>query len=564
MRTAVDRDVDAFAGAPLFAGLSPARLEELAAACRPHTLRAGEWLFRSGDAADRLYVVRSGRLRVIADGDDLGDGRVVREVGAGAALGELALLTGTPRSASVQALRDSQLLELDAERFTAALTEDPTFALEVARELARQLQRSGGIEPPVTRPAVLTVTPASAGAPVRAVANALHKALGVGGRVALADGGDVSAGGFAPLLDRLERDATTVLLLDTGDPDWSAFCRRQADRVLAVASGVPGTEAPDPVLEGCEAVLVAARPGQTTAWLGRLRPRAHHHVAADAFAADVARIARRLTGRSLGLVLSGGGARGYAHIGVADVLRRAGFEVDRVGGASFGAFIGAMAALGWGADEMSARCREHVARRPPFSDYTVPRISLIRARKAARMLETLFAATAVEETPRSYFAVSADLLASRVVVHRDGPLVEAVAASMSIPGLAPPYAAAGRLLVDGGVLNNLPVDLMAETDEGPVVAVDVMRKLSPTQEVSSPAFPSILETLSRATVLGSVERSEENRRLAPLIVTPEVQDMSLRDFTALDRAVDAGRRAAEEALAGGGGQALRDALAAPA
>jgi NTE family protein len=122
--------------------------------------------------------------------------------------------------------------------------------------------------------------------------------------------------------------------------------------------------------------------------------------------------------------------------------------------------------------------------------------------------------------------------------------------------------AGGALLVDGGVLNNLPVDLMAETDEGPVVAVDVMRRLDPADAGDAPRLPSILETLSRATVLGSVERAEANRRLAQLTIAPDVQAVALREFRALDRAVEAGRRAAEEALGGDGGQALRRALSA--
>jgi predicted acylesterase/phospholipase RssA/CRP-like cAMP-binding protein len=564
--TAVETDVDALAGAPLFAGLDRERLEELAAACRPLTLRAGEWLFRTGEEADRLYVIRSGRLRVVAgDPDDaLDEPRVVRELGAGAALGELALLTGAPRSASVQAARDSQLLELEADRFVAALADDPSFALEVARELARQLQHSGGIEPPAARPSVLAVAAASAGAPVRQVAEELQRSLGAIARVVVDDGRGTSAGGYAALLERLERDAAVVVLVDDGDPDWSAFCRRQADRLLAVATGAPGPEPVDRSLYGCDAILVAARAGQVAVWLERLHAQRHHHVDPDDFGGGVARVARRLAGRSLGLVLSGGGARAYAHIGVLDVLRREGFEIDRVGGASFGALIGAMAALGWGAEEMRTRCAEHIARRSPFRDYTVPRIALIRARKAAAMLERLFADARVEETPRSFYAVSADLLSSSLVVHRDGRLVDAVGASMSIPGLAPPMPFGGALLVDGGILNNLPVDLMAETDEGPVVAVDVMRRLDPAEPGAAPRFPSILETLSRATVLGSVERAETNRRLAQLLVTPDVQDIALRQFSALDRAIDAGRRGAEEALAGEGGSALREALAARA
>jgi NTE family protein len=135
---------------------------------------------------------------------------------------------------------------------------------------------------------------------------------------------------------------------------------------------------------------------------------------------------------------------------------------------------------------------------------------------------------------------------------------------MSIPGLAPPLSRPGRLLVDGGVLDNLPVDVMATDDEGPIVAVDAIRRLDDVDETASPPLPLIMETLSRATVLGSVERAERNRRLADLVVTPNVQDVARREFAALDRAADAGRTAMREVLESGGAEKLREQLAAAA
>ena len=178
------------------------------------------------------------------------------------------------------------------------------------------------------------------------------------------------------------------------------------------------------------------------------------------------------------------------------------------------------------------------------------------------MLERLFGELTIEELAKPLFTVSADLLSSRLVVHRRGNLMEAVGASMSIPGLAPPLPHGGRLLVDGGVLNNLPVDAMADSAEGPIVAIDVVKRLEPSEDGDAP-LPSIMETLSRATVLGSVERAERNRELALLVVTPEVQDIPLRDFRSLDRAVERGREAARRALDEGGAAVIRAAVAAP-
>jgi NTE family protein len=553
----VDEERAVLGRAPLLTGVSEQALAALSTLARPTRVRAREWLFREGEVADRLYVVRSGRLRVSIEAET--GAKAIREVGPGAALGELALLTGSQRSASVQAIRDTELLEVPADDFEALLQEDPGLALAVARELARQLQRSGGLELPETRPSVISVVPLGRDLPIEQFWAELQRVFASWGSLAALDGSELGGDeAYAPCVDDLERRHPYVLLLGAAE-EWGEFCRRQADRVLVLTgAGALASPPRDRDLDGCDLVFLGrVSAADIKRWLSALQPRAHHLVEqGPGFEGAMRRLARRVTGRSLGVVFSGGGARGLAHIGVLDVLGQEGLEVDRVGGCSIGSFIGAMAALGWTADHIAEVCRNELVRRSPFNDYTFPRVALIRSRKAAAMLERVFGETHLEELPRPMFAVSSDLLTSRLVVHRRGRVLDAVGASMSIPGLVPPLARPGHLLVDGGVLNNLPVDLLAETGEGPVLAVDVIRRMNPADGDLPPALPSIVETLSRATVLGSVERAESNRALARVMVTPDVQSIALRDFSQLDAAIEAGRRAAEDALAAGGKEAL--------
>jgi predicted acylesterase/phospholipase RssA/CRP-like cAMP-binding protein len=545
------------AQAPLFAGADPETLDGLAREARIVRVHAGEVVVREGEAADRLYVVRNGRLRVLVE--DENGRRAVRELGAGAAIGELALLTGTARSATVQAIRDSELAELDADVFNDVLARDTGLAVSVARTLARQLQASGELAQRRTQPKVISVAALDPGIETLAIAHELADALRRLGRVATIES-CATGDDELDLLDRAERDHDFVLVVDTGSDDaWSSFCARQADRRVVLASGSAARL--DPVRSECDLVVVGPiGRADLQRLLDELQPRSHHLVGSADRRRSLDRVVRRLVGRALGVVLSGGGARGYAHIGAIDALEQAGFEIDRIGGCSMGAFIGGMHALGLTPDEMQARCRDELVRRSPFNDYTLPRVSLIRSRKAGRMLARVFGETTVEELPISFFTVSADLLASRTVVHRRGPLWEAVGASMSIPGLVPPLSRPGHLLVDGGVLNNLPVDVMTADDEGPIVAIDVIRRLEDADASVSPRVPSIMETLSRATVLGSVERAERNRLLADLVVTPDVQDVALREFSALDRAVAAGHAAVRSTLEAGGADRLREFL----
>ena len=546
--------------APLLGTLGQRVQQELLAAAEPISLRAQEWLFREGDPVDRLFFVVSGRLRVSVERD--GEQRLVRLVGPGAAIGELAVLTGTRRSASVQAARDSELLEIESEHFLDLLGRDPELSVGLATSLALQLQQSGGLAEPDAPPSVFTVAPVR-GVEPRPLWDELRAAFEAIGPTAAVEH-PVDAGDRGRMLARLEGDHAHVLLLALPDDgDWADFCLRQADRVVLVATAAPPSDVGVP--QGCDiAFLGTPRAHTIAAWGAAARPRAHH-VIPPADGVAVARVARRLAGRSLGLVLSGGGARAFAHIGVLQVLEGEGLVVDRVGGTSMGAFVAAMVACGWTSERMLDACRAEVMRRAPFSDYTLPRHSLIRARRAEAMLRRLFEDIAVEELTRPLFTVSADLLSAQMVVHREGPLVEAVGSSMAIPGLAPPVSYREQLLIDGGVLNNLPIDLMVADEPGPVVAVDVMRRVALDELKASArtSLPTILETLSRATVLGSVERAEANRALARIVITPDVEDIALRDFGQLERAVDAGRKAAQEALAAGAKEELVAALSAP-
>src|SRR5262245_61837545 len=337
--TAAGREL--LAKVPLLAGAGSETLAELVRRLNPVHVEAGEIVIHEGDAADRLYLVASGRLRVFVEDED--GPRVVRELGSGGALGELALLTGEARSATVQAVRDSELFELEVDVFHSLLEADSGFAIAIARALALQLQASGGLQTPTARPAVIGVRSLGPGVDARAFAVELAESLERFGPVAVlraSDTTDEHANG----LDRAERGHAHVFLVDADRDDaWSAFCARQADRYVVVAG--LGADDATRARPGADLVVVDPLPrSHLVRLLDELTPRAHH-IADGRGSGSIARVARRLVRRSLGVVLSGGGARGYAHIGAIEALEDAGFEIDRIGGCSMGAFLGGMHAF---------------------------------------------------------------------------------------------------------------------------------------------------------------------------------------------------------------------------
>ena len=565
---------------PLFAGLPHGLREALAQRTAVRRLASDEWLFREGDVGDAVYVVRAGRLEVV----DEATGSVLRELGRGDALGELALLTGATRTASVRARRSSDLIAVSRPDFEALLNESPALPLALSRTLAAQLRDARAPAPTARpRPATVALIGLDPAVPLGELADELVESLRSYLTATKLDGSEAEApvpgsdpaGTYGPLLDRAEADNGIVVLLagelpqariaTGGAPDgtgiWAEFALQQADRVVAISSGRPvqvqAADGPLPgplaALRGCDLVgyAVSAGSGALAGWAQLLEPIESHVVDPASRREDVARMARRLSGRSLGIVLSGGGARAFSHIGVLDELQRAGLTIDRVAGVSMGAFIGAMFAMGRDPDEIDACCFDEWIQRRPLSDFTVPRHSLIRGERFRAMLQRTFGSLAIEELPRSFISGATDLRSGRLVLSRQGPLWEAVGFSICLPVIAPPQVRGRRLLIDGSLVDNLPVEAMADMREGPIIAVDVKATFEPpdAQPPSrDPRPPSIGETLARVLLLGSANTSEAARRHADLVIRPRAAGVGLLEFHQLDAARAAGATAAREAL----------------
>jgi len=528
---------------PLFAGLSPAALARLERVVTDVDLDAGAVLFSQGDPTDGLYVLRSGRLQVL-QGDV-----VLTELTRGAVLGELGLLTGDVRSATVRAVRDSRLVHLTQEHFAAFATLEVMTGM--AKGLATRIQE---IAPPaVSRrrgaDVVVAVVGLDAGAPVEECSQALQAHLRRHVRVVAP--GRVDRDG----LERAEQDADKVVLsAGPADPAWRELCLRVADRVVLVSGGpVPPLEAlPERVL-GADLVLTGAPASreQRAEWEALLTPRSTHDAGAD-LGVGLRPLALRLTGRSLGLVLGGGGARSFAHLGVLDELEAAGIVVDRFAGASVGAAIAALAATGADADGVDAQVYENFVRNNPIGDYRLPAKGLVKGRATEAAIQRTIGDLLVEELPKEFRCVSVDLLKRREVVHRSGRIADAVACSLRLPGLYPPFPHGGTLHVDGGVMNNLPVSALAH-DEGPIVAVSISfggsgRPPGAPRRSGPPRVPAIGDTLMRTMMMASGDAAEKAFQEADLVLRPSSDGVGLLEFHQIDRMREAGREATRAAL----------------
>ncbi len=413
-----DDALQLLSGIGLFAGLSESSRRALAARSGSVHLQAGATLMREGGPGDALYAVVSGRLRVFAAQPD-GSQAAVGEISAGEVVGEMALLSDRPHAATVKAVRDSHLLEIAREDFEHVGREEPTVTLEIAKLMVARLSRSIHRRSGGGRVRSLAIVTAG-GEAVDGFALQLEAALQTGGTVAIVSAGLIeaelgkdhvgslpgSAADFevATWLNRQEASHEMVVYVAERElSPWTERCLRQADRVLLVARAgnspdigeIESSLGRDRSDARATTELVIVHPSGTVVPSGTARWRsgreiaAHHHVR-DGSPEDFGRLARSLSGRAVSLVLSGGGARGLAHIGVMRALEEARIPVDVVGGASFGALMAAFRARGDDAQRVREAVQRFLIDRGSPIDVTAPAAALTGGKRIVSMLQDGF------------------------------------------------------------------------------------------------------------------------------------------------------------------------------
>lgn len=565
---------------------------------------AGQVLMTQGEPGDSMYLSISGRLRAYVRGDD-GEERMVREMARGQIVGELSLYTDSPRSATVVAVRDTVLVRLGKDAFHRLLAQDSRVSVALTRQIIQRLQhpltRSG-----LSRPVAMALVPISAGVATLPFAQRLAEALKPAGRACVVDAARIDAELGAPgaarspdsdaemqrrimlLLDRVEATHDFVLLVaDDGPTPWTRRCQRGSDEVLLLAdvtqppalhpSEPQDTSAPRDRAAALEVLVLlhpedTRHPRNTRAWLDRRPVQDHLHVR-PAVDRDMARLARVQSRTAVGLVLAGGGARGLAHLGVYRALQERGIEVDFFGGTSIGSVMAAL----MGSDQPVGHLIDIARRgfiRNPTGDYNLlPLLSLITGRRLRKVItgaiDELFGFDAqVEDLWKNTYIVASNYSKGREQVITRGPLDASMRASAAIPGALPPVLADGELLCDGGTFNNFPVDLMrTRRGVGQVIGVDLSwqgTRRFRFAEVPGPwalamdmirprrrrryRLPSLVSYLMRVTILYSVSRQAESKRLTDLYFSPPLERVGMLQWNKFDSIVRQGHEYAIQRL----------------
>ena len=562
---------------PFLAGLDHAAAEAMRARMTSVVIAGGQTLFEEGDEGDALYMLVSGALGLSSRESRDGGTRRLARLAPPEVVGELALLTGESRSVTATALRDTRLLRLPREAFEDLMKVHPSTSLYFARNLATRLRTAN-------TGATLSHAPRSFA--VLAVTENL-KASDFGKRLALALD-DALPGRTGCLTDwppgadedwfhRYEQMYDrTVFVAHQIDCPWCQLCLRHADHVLVLAEpGAPPRASAASYLtsicsEWIRIDLVVAQPADA-----RLPHALHPDVAALPFslrlqvrenhAGDFARLARIASGHARALVLGGGGARGLAHLGVLRALSEAGLDIDLVGGTSMGAIFAASVAMDCPIDDIESQTVESFVGRNPLDDYTLPFHALTRGAKVDIGLAERFGDARIEDLWRPFFCVSSNLTAGTAMIHRAGPLDRAIRASIAIPGLLPPVASDEGILVDGGMMNNLPADVMADLDRGPVLAVDVGsdsalqvmpragRRVRAVRRLFgiSEELPGIAHLLLRSATVSSDAQTMIAVARAAVLLKPPLAGVDLRAWSSFKTTAELGYRCTREAMRAG-------------
>jgi len=551
---------------PLFEGLELQELDELVWRMRPRRFARDDVICRAGEPGSTLFLIVDGLARVVLD-DGTG-ARVVARLRRGDVIGEMSLVTGEPRSATVVAAEPTNALELGQEDFAALIAEHPRILRNLNAILTRRLSETTALVADTrTRGEAVCLIVGELGA--RAVPELVAAAEAAGVRpVATLDARLSVDTAIAALDDLLAENGTVVVVADV-ESDSLAAVVESADRAIAVvaqqsehdrlAETLAGTPQGGQQVE----VVVLTDPGGDGA---------HPSIAVPALpvirvvaggpplpSSEAAWLGRHLARTKLGLALGAGGAKGYAHIGALAVLEEAGFTVDYVAGSSIGAIVGAWHGLGMDVAEIDATMRY------AFRPEVVADIFKLSVSGTSTGLETM--TEVMRETTREksfadlvhpLVVMTVDLNARKPRRVTEGPLWEALLAATAVAGLFPPYEQDGGRLVDGVALVPVPTDAVRDAGADIVLSVNLMSRQTleawpgeaPAEEEEEPrkARARMLDTILEVMDLSQLDASERHAARADVVVTPRFGPASWRDFELADLFLTAGRQAAQEQL----------------
>jgi NTE family protein len=556
----------------LFGDMNDDQLKSILAVTEILEFDAGEYLFQQGETGHAFYIVLSGRFRALQNNEDglfiLGD------ISVGEPIGELSLFTKEKHSASIVALRKSSVLRLEDDEYTTLVQQFPSFANTLTKFVIDRLRRNAlqkKIDAAPKNIAVINLQPDNDVSPY--TEEIKQQLQGMGFEINIYDHSSQSEEDYYTTFDNMEKQTgLNFLVCDSGHPEWARQCIAYCDLVI-VATGFSEENGlyeiekqlnlySGHVLNKKIYLLLlhpenAATATNTRRWFEGRSFDLHLHIRKNNLA-DIRRFCRIVTHQATGLVLGGGGARGFAHVGVVKALLEAGVEIDFIGGTSAGGIFGAGIALSdFDMQKLMQICQAAADGKLTSNDYRFPFISLMSGKKIRKFLKEIFKELHLEDLWVNTFCISTNFSNASLKMHERGLASQQIEASIAIPGVFPPVIIDQHLHIDGGIIDNLPVESMHKKPVRHIIAVSLSAEAtSLMQEPEMPSswkmfwnkmtnsnnlqWPGLSSILINSITINSRNRQEMNKSQVALYLELDLKEFKFLDWTGWQQIIQKG------------------------
>ncbi len=451
-------------------------------------LNSGQYLFHEGEKKTIIYFVISGRLRALKN---TGKGQMILgDIGIGEPVGEFALFTGEPRMASVIAIRKSIVLKITQEEYLNLVTKKPELATTMTSFVINRQRRNTFERRKSSPPKTVALVKMDQSLDLNTwIPGMMEYSEKEGSSVHVHLENKNSSDQGEEFFSSLEaKPGTQILICGRENMTWTQQCLLYADLVI-VATHFDS----DPRLRPIErelnlysfgilnkkTYLLLLHEGRaetainTRKWYEGRSFHMHIHLRRN-HKGDSKRFCRIITNKATGIVLGGGGAKGYAHLGALKAMSERGLEVDFIGGASAGAIYGmTINYMQFKPEKMQEIIKDSVARKLTSNDLSLPVISMMSGKKIKKFLKETFLDTRIEDLWINSFCVTTNYNTAKLETHRKGPIWKTILASISVPGIFPPVVLNKNLHIDGSVMDTLPIEPMYDYPVENIIAISL-------------------------------------------------------------------------------------------
>ncbi|MCB9261086.1 MAG: patatin-like phospholipase family protein [Flavobacteriales bacterium] len=522
-------------------------------------LHKTEYLFHENDPADDMYVLISGKLHVIVSSSE----KPIAHINIGECVGETALLQKGLRTASIRAARDSTLIKISENNFKNLYAQHPDVIIQLSNTIIDRLNKKNkNLHEKANFCKVIALMDIGGNlhADIKEYFIQYWSSKFRIGRFNSSYFENNSATKSELQLYHLEQKCDFIFMLSTQNEQWNNWIMNNCDHAYYV--GKEDDTVRFELLNTSAATdnnfLVLTyneneSPTNVEQWLP-------HFGAEKIFKCQTTnqlhldRIARIIAGKPICLILGGGGAKGFAHLGVLKALNEANIPIDIVGGTSFGAIIAGAVSQDWTYAEIEDKVRADISQSNPLSDYTFPFVSLVRGNKMEKLCKKHFNIK-IENTWKNFFCVASNLSTQNIEVFLAGNMDTSIAASASIPGVLPPKLVHEELLVDGGIMHNVPVDIMRNYFQGYNITIDLnkakIRKIKEIYHLNNQQYfkrllgidkkyvPSVISVIMQSITLGSNNKQQQMQELSDIYINPEIKH-GLLDWKSMNQILKIG------------------------